>query len=346
MSGRGAPWVPGRARLIGDAVDRGVHRGRREGGVHEGAEAVGEDERPEEVGRVAHDGRLEDELLEDVRGDGEHCDPPVEQLLLEELHLLLARERARDAKRVEAQVARQLRLRVLVELEARGGAPVDVLLLEDRGREDRHRQRRRDLPLVQPAVEQRGRLARGRHQNVLRAAEAGAPGGVDEDRVEDFLQRPRHGRQHRQPAVLDLGLAEGHELLVVTEAERVEAEVADAAHVQRGHRLGCGRVDAHADERGARREGHSRRGGGGEHGLRVSLAWMIQWYFPGAVLLMTSGHFRSLCPSGKVRLLLLYPTPCPAPTTHLRLGQRPVLSPRVRGARIFLRKVHPMIHLL
>eukprot|EP00964_Phaeocystis_antarctica_P127463 scaffold91121_cov85-Phaeocystis_antarctica.AAC.1 len=41
----------GRAgRLVGDAVNRGVHRRRGEGGVHEGAEAVGEDERPEEVG--------------------------------------------------------------------------------------------------------------------------------------------------------------------------------------------------------------------------------------------------------------------------------------------------------
>merc|ERR1719152_782852 len=182
----------GEAALVRDAVDGSVHRRRLERLVEEGAEARLKDDGLEEVGREADDGRLEEELLGDVARDGDHREAAVEELLLLELELVLRRQRAHDVERVEAEVAGAARLRVLVELEAHVLARAHVGLLERAGEADRDRERRRDLPLLQPAVEQRRRLARRLHEGVAHA-EARRAEGVDEDRVKDFLKRPRDG---------------------------------------------------------------------------------------------------------------------------------------------------------
>merc|ERR1719152_628630 len=182
----------GEAALVRDAVDGSVHRRRLERLVEEGAEARLEDDGLEEVGREADDRRLEEELLGDVARDGDHREAAVEELLLLKLELVLRQQRAHDVERVEAKVAGAARLRVLVELEAHVLARAHVRLLERAGEADRDRERRGDLPLLQPTVEERRRLARRLHEGVAHA-EARRAERVDEDGVEDFLKRPRDG---------------------------------------------------------------------------------------------------------------------------------------------------------
>ena len=87
----------------------------------------------------------------------------------------------------------------------------------------RVRARGNDLPLVEPAIQQRGTLACGLQQNVLSTSEARSLGQVDEDRVENLLERPCDGRKHSQAPVFDFSLAEGHKGLVSAEVKRVEA---------------------------------------------------------------------------------------------------------------------------
>merc|ERR1719231_973927 len=177
----------------------------------------------EEEGGVGDDRGLGEELLRRIVGDGEHREAAVVELLELEVALHGGGLAHVELEGVKAEVARHV-VGTALRVE-RGGL--------NGGREDDDAHEEERVDLVEAAVEDRGRLV-ARGEQVRGAERLGQP------RLHELRHRPAGRGEHRQAAVLELGLAVALERL--ERGRAVEGVEALVAHEDRGLAVGEDRV--------------------------------------------------------------------------------------------------------